>query len=84
MSGFALTSLVTGIVVLVLGVLLLSLRGRALSFVRQRFASVYREDGVPETEIAGRFPKMAAVVIVGSGFVAFGAALVLVGLFSAR
>lgn len=82
MGVYSLTSLLAGIGIAIIGLLLLSLRDRVLRFVRQRFASVYREDGIPEAEIAVRFPKMAAVVVVGSGFVAFGVALVLVGLFS--
>jgi hypothetical protein len=46
---------------------ILGLRKRVLRFVRERYETMYRTDGMPEETIAIRLPKMWVVVAIGIG-----------------
>lgn len=83
MQTFTVTCIALGIAILILGGIMLAARKRLLAFLRARYESALREDGLSTDELARRTPSMRAVVIVSVGFLLFGGLLVSVGVMRA-
>lgn len=79
MSSFSVVALVIGGAGMVVGCAGLVFRVRVFAFARNRFERIYREDGVPEHEIADRFPQMWFVILIATGWVIVSALMLVVG-----
>lgn len=62
------------------GASILTFRTRILTFVRERFAKVHREEALTEAESARRSPKLWMVVTVGVGWLVVATIAVCAGL----
>ena len=83
MQTFTAACIATGIAILLAGAIMLLTRTRLLAFVRARYAAVLSEDRLSEQDVARRMPRMRAIIVIATGFLLFGGALLALGLFRA-
>ncbi|EEB9150688.1 hypothetical protein XM82_004666 [Salmonella enterica subsp. enterica serovar Haifa] len=83
MQTFTVVCIATGIAILLAGAIMLLTRTRLLAFVRARYAAVLSEDRLSAQDVARRMPRMRAIIVIATGFLLFGGALLTLGLFRA-
>jgi len=81
MHTFAVACIASGIAILLAGATMLLARKRLLRFVRARYAVVLSEDQLSPREVSRRMPRMRAIIVIATGFLLFGGALLTLGLF---
>ena len=78
MQTFTVACIASGIAILLAGAIKLLARTRLLAFVR---AAVLSEDRLSPQEVSRRMPRMRGIIVIATGFLLFGGALLALGLF---
>ncbi len=81
MQTFTVACIASGIAILLAGAIKLLARTRLLAFVRARYAAVLSEDRLSPQEVSRRMPRMRGIIVIATGFLLFGGALLALGLF---
>jgi len=81
MHTFTVACIASGIAILLAGAIMLLTRKRLLRFVRARYAVVLSEEQLAPREVSRRMPRMRAIIVIATGYLFFGGALLTLGLF---